>query len=415
MYPFGRYIRRLALALLIPVPIVVALTISQQLAWADIGDDIVVRPKWNHIITKPGVKVQVNLDVENNGQVSVGFSIGFIETPGPDWEVGIRGSLTNYPVLGVYLAPSDERSMPLEFKIPDTASPGDYRWVLKVVADDGSFEQVRTIVMTVEPAESDEPVRTMPGTLELSAPKYSSLSGTADSAFEFNVTLRNGTEEAVDLVLDGTAPESWILEFVPAFGSKEDQEKKITSISLEPGSSETVVVRVIPLRDESPGQYGIEFVATEGDHRLSAVLQVDIVGTINLQIGSQSGRLTADVMPGEGTSVDILVANIGNEVVSTIDLLSRPPEDWEVTFNPEGLRFVGRQEQKTVQALIMPPSDAETGDYRVSLIAHADGVTDSMDLLVTIPEQSLMGWVWAGMLTVIVVGGALLAIRLRGA
>jgi uncharacterized membrane protein len=380
---------------------------------ADAEDDIVVRPKWHHIVTKPGAEFLINLAVENNGRSAVSLSLEFIETPGEDWEGGIRGALTNYPVVGVSLAPSDERSMPLEFKVPDDAAPGDYRWVLRAAAADGSFEKLREILMTVKAAESEDAAEALPGILEMAAPRYSSLSGSADSDFEFNFSLKNGTEETVVLDLGGRAPESWTLEFLPAFGSQDEEKKKITSLSLEEGSSETIVVRVRPLRDESPGQYGIEFTATGGDRPLSAVFQVEIVGSIELQVAPQTGRLTAEAVPGEATTYGLVVANIGNEVVSTIDLISRPPEGWLIEFSPPDLRFVGRDEQKEVQVLVTPPEDAAAGDYLVTLIAHSEGVTDSLDLMVTISEESVMGWVWAAIALIALVCLGVLTYRLR--
>ena len=382
---------------------------------ADGEDDIVVLPKWHHIVTKPGAEFLINLAVENNGMSAVSLSLEFVETPGEDWEGGIRGALTNYPVVGVSLAPSDERSMPLEFKIPDDVTPGDYRWVLRAAAADGSFVKLREILMTVKPAESDDPAEALPGILEMTAPRYSSLSGSADSDFEFNVSLKNGTEETVALDLGGRAPESWTLEFVPAFGSQDEDKKKITSLSLEAGSSETIVVRVRPLRDQSPGQYGIEFTATGGDRPLSAVFQVDIVGSVELQIASLTGRLTAEAVPGQATTFPLVVANTGNEVVSTIELISRPPEGWQSEFKPPDLRFVGRDEQKEVEVLVTPPEGAAAGDYLVTLIAHTEGVTDSLDLMVTIAEGSVMGWVWAAIALLVLVGLAVLTFRLRRA
>ena len=382
---------------------------------ADTGDDIVVRPKWNHIVTEPGAEFLINLAVENNGSSAVSFSLEFVETPGQDWEAGIRGALTNYPVTGVSLAPSDTRSMPLEFKIPDDVVPGDYRWLLRAAASDGSFEKLREIVMTVKPAEPEGEVEAQPKVLEMSAPRYSSLSGTADSDFEFNVSLKNGTEETVELDLGGRAPESWALDFVPAFSSQDQDGKKITSLSLESGTSETVVVRVRPLRDEAPGQYGIEFTATGGERPLSAVFQVEIVGNVDFQISPLTGRLSVEAVPGEATPFPVFVTNTGNEVVSTIELISRPPEDWLIEFTPKDLRFVGRAEQKEVEVLVTPPQAAASGDYLVTLIAHADGVTDSLDLMVTIPGESVMGWVWAAIALLVLVGLGALTYRLRRA
>ena len=382
-------------------------------AAADTGEDIVVRPKWNHVVTEPGAEFLINLAVANNGNSAVSFSLEFVETPGQDWEVGIRGALTNYPVTGVSLAPSDTRSMPLEFKIPEDAAPGDYRWVLRALAADGSFEKLREIVMTVRPVESEEQAEAEPKVLTMTAPRYSSLSGTADSDFEFNVSLKNGTEETIDLDLGGRAPESWALDFVPAFGGQDGDEKKITSLSLEAGTSETIVVRVRPLRDEAPGQYGIEFTATGGERPLSAIFQVEIVGNVELQITPLTGRLSAEAVPGEATAFPVFVANTGNEVISTIELIARPPEGWQIEFDPKDLRFVGRAEQKEVQALVTPPAGAASGDYLVTLIAHSDGVTDSLDLMVTIPGESVLGWVWAAIALLVVVGLGGLTYRLR--
>ena len=167
------------------------------------------------------------------------------------------------------------------------------------------------------------------------------------------------------------------------------------------------------MRDESPGQYGIEFTATGGDRPLSAVLQVEIVGSIEIQITSLTGRLTAEAVPGEATAFGLFVANTGNEVVSKVDLFSRPPEGWQIEFDPSDIRFVGRGEQQQVQVLVTPPEGKAEGDYLVILIAHSEGVSDSLDLMVTIPEEGVLGWIWAAVALLVLVGLAALTFRMR--
>ena len=67
---------------------------------ADTGDDIVVQPEVApHRHQARGRSPDKPEPWRTTERWRSSFSLEFIETPGEDWQVGIRGALTNYPVV----------------------------------------------------------------------------------------------------------------------------------------------------------------------------------------------------------------------------------------------------------------------------------------------------------------------------
>ena len=122
-------------------------------------------PRWHQIVLEPGEMVVVPATAENRGTGPVEFIVSWEKTPGPAWETGIRGALTNFQVIAVAMPAGDTRSLSLEIKAPDEveaggeqevklkiqptqdAIPGDYRLSVAAVAE-GASDTV-DIVITV--------------------------------------------------------------------------------------------------------------------------------------------------------------------------------------------------------------------------------------------------------------------------
>ena len=259
------------------------------------------------------------------------------------------------------------------------------------------------MTITVEGEKEIGPIVREIGKVELEAPKYTSLSGTNESDFEFNVLIRNGTDEPVELDLGGRTPAGWNMSLMPSF----KRDKQITSLSLDAGANETVTVQVKPASEEDPGTYGIEFAIRGEGVALSTIFEIAIIGSTGLIIGVPAGGLTAEVAAGDTAPVSILVSNSGSLLLSSVGLRSKAPETWETTFDPDVLTFLARDEIRDVVAHIQPPQNTASGDYRVTLVAASEGLTDSVDVLITVTQPGIGGWVVLGV-------GALLLMAIFG-
>ena len=138
-------------------------------AEADAGETFYFQPKWTHIVSRQGDLVENTLNIQNRGDGSVSFVIEFAEAP--DWNIELRGANTKFQVRGVIMAPGDLLSMPLEFRIPRAAPPGDYGMVLTATSVDGDFVKRAEMRVTVLIDERRQALLQPTGNVELQAPR----------------------------------------------------------------------------------------------------------------------------------------------------------------------------------------------------------------------------------------------------
>ena len=361
-----------------------------KVAVADAGDTFYFQAKWTHIVSRQGDEIENTLNIQNRGDSTVSFVIEFVDAP--DWHVELRGASTKYQVRGVIMAPGDLKSMPLEFRIPRDAPPGDYLMVLTATSIDGDFTKTAEMRVTVLVDERRLALLQPSGQVELQAPRYTSLTGTQDSDFEFGVVIKNGTKEAVDLDLGAVAPAGWTVGFVPSF----DPDQLVASVTIEPGATESVTAQIRPTANADPGSYGVQFTAIGEDVKLSTAIKIELTGFAQLQIGLPSGGRPIEAAGGAPAPAAIIVTSAGNLPIGNVTLDSKTPDGWEVTFQPSRLPVLNRDEVREVAVQISPAADATAGDYRVTLQASAEGTSDDVDLFVTVTRRSI--WSWAGLI-----------------
>ena len=361
-----------------------------KVAEADAGDTFYFQAKWTHIVSRQGDEIENTLNIQNRGDSTVSFVIELVDAP--DWHVELRGASTKYQVRGVTMAPGDLKSMPLEFRIPRDAPPGDYLMVLTATSIDGDFTKTAEMRVTVLVDERRLALLQPSGQVELQAPRYTSLTGTQDSDFEFGVVIKNGTREAVDLDLGAVAPAGWTVGFVPSF----DPDQLVASVTIEPGATESVTAQIRPTANADPGSYGVQFTAIGEDVKLSTAIKIELTGFAQLQIGLPSGGRPIEAAGGAPAPAAIIVTSAGNLPIGNVTLDSKTPDGWEVTFQPSRLPVLNRDEVREVAVQINPAADATAGDYRVTLQASAEGTSDDVDLFVTVTRRSI--WSWAGLI-----------------
>ena len=361
-----------------------------KVAEADAGDTFYFQTKWTHIVSRQGDEIENTLNIQNRGDSTVSFVIELVDAP--DWHIELRGANTQYQVRGVIMAPGDLKSMPLEFRIPRDAPPGDYLMVLTATSIDGDFTKTAEMRVTVLVDERRLALLQPSGQVELQAPRYTSLTGTQDSDFEFGVVIKNGTKEAVDLDLGAVAPAGWTVGFVPSF----DPDQLVASVTIEPGATESVTAQIRPTANADPGSYGVQFTAIGEDVKLSTAIKIELTGFAQLQIGLPSGGRPIEAAGGAPAPAAIIVTSAGNLPIGNVTLDSKTPDGWEVTFQPSRLPVLNRDEVREVAVQISPAADATAGDYRVTLQASAEGTSDDVDLFVTVTRRSI--WSWAGLI-----------------
>src|SRR5690606_11031768 len=83
-------------------------------------------------------------------------------------------------------------------------------------------------------------------------PKLPALRGTAKSAFDFDVSLKNEGEEDTTVNLLAKAPDGFRVTFKEGYGSQE-----LTSLPIKAGESKNLKVSVQPPNSAKAGQYPV--------------------------------------------------------------------------------------------------------------------------------------------------------------
>ena len=393
-------LRHVSLALLLSLLLALGVgSLASPAVSAQEGETFSLLPRWFHVTGKPGELLGFPATAENKGSDPIDFTLEWVEVPGPEWGLEIRGAGTSYGVRGVSMTPEETRSLTIEITVPEGASSGDYTFVLRAVTVDGRLERSLPLTVTVEAEQASrrfEPV----GKVELDSPRFSALTGTNDNTFEFPIVLRNRTSDPVNLDLGALAPSGWNVGFAPAF----TKGKRITSVSIEAGSGETVSVEVSPPSNSDPGRYRIQFTATGESVDLSTEFLVEVTGRSELRIGLPTGRLNAKAEAGDKTPVTIQVSNAGTVPFNIVSLINQAPEGWEVSFKPASVTSLGQGEVREVVAEVHPPENTIPGDYRITLVSVSGGVVDSVDMLVTVTQSTIWGWAGLGIVILVLSG-----------
>ena len=260
--------------------------------------------------------------------------------------------------------------------------------------------------------------------LELQA-KYPSLSGPADTTFEFEVgfSLRHATE-AREFELSTSGPEGWLIYIAE---STYETDKQITAIRLETYSvSENVVVIAIApfwLFPE-PGDYTIVMEAVSKNLSLKDTVELTATITARYQLAAEttSGRLNTKATAGKESSFSITVTNIGTATLDKVTFSATKPsgianEEWKVTFDPKNIEALAPLDEKEIEVTVEPPSKTIAGDYMITLKFDADPDLSSeppeLEIRVTVSTPTRWGWIGAGII-VAVVAGLVLGFRRYG-
>ena len=384
-----------------------ALAVASGTVDAQQAETFFLVPRWHHIVLEPGEMVVVPATAENRGTDPVEFVVAWEKTPGPEWETGIRGALTNFEVVGVAMPAGDTRSLSLEIKAPDEVEAGVYHFEMRAESVDGKWERVLPFAVTVERQE-EAPQSLFPaGDIYLRPPRFSSLTGENDGVFEFGVGLINATEEPANLDLGVTAPQGWDVGFFPSF----ERDKRVISVSIDAGASVTVTVVVTPASNADTGRYEVEFVASGGGRDLTTNLFIELTGAREVRLKTPDGRLNANAAPGEPTEMTMIVVNPGGAPLEFVNVFGQAPDGWELELTPATFNFFEAGGEQEVVLKIQPTQDAIPGDYRLSVAAVAEGASDTVDIVVTVTQSTIWGWV--GLAAVLVVLAGMVGLFLR--
>ncbi|HBA40521.1 MAG TPA: hypothetical protein DCZ05_12520 [Deltaproteobacteria bacterium] len=346
-----------------------------------------------------GQDVTMDTEVVNRTKnpVRVGLSIEGIPS---GWEVNFHSRYPSYPVRSVMV--QGEKSTTVEFKakVPEKTKPGSYE--IRVAAKDeaGTTSQAEKISFQV----TSRKVET--GGLKLTS-QYPVLGTPTGQTLKFTVDLKNETNKPLTASLVAQAPTGWVVRFKPQFG-----DTQVSSIALKENATETLSVEIDSPARADAGEFPVTVRARAGAFEASTNLKVTLKGTTDLKIGTSSGTLNTSVTAGKKTPVPFLVGNAGTAPVRNLTFITKKPEKWTIEFKPDKIDALNPGDVRELSMEILAPARAIAGDYLISLSTNSPDASKTVEFRVTVSTPTFWGWIGALIVAAVVIGLAVVFVRL---
>ena len=358
------------LALAVPSPA------SAQTASADVAakpTGIWLTTRYPEFSAQAGKDVSVDLDLSNQGLPPQRVQLGVDGLPsGWKWEIDGGGKPVAAAIAGA------DSTVDLTLKLTPPAKAEDGKPVAFTVSAKGDGQTLnlpmQVTLTSIEPAKL---------TME---PKLPALRGTAKSAFDYDVTLKNDGEQDTTVNLLSKGPDGFQVTFKQGYGSQE-----LTSLPLKAGESKDLKVSVQPPDTAQAGQYPVTVAASAGDISADTNLLLDITGRPTVSLSGPQGRLSGDATAGQERTFTFTVENTGSAPARDVAMSATPPSGWKVTFNPEKVDDIEPGQTANVGVSMTPSTQAIAGDYMVSVRANGSGASDSANFRVTVRTSTLWG------------------------
>ncbi|MDX8500780.1 NEW3 domain-containing protein [Mesorhizobium sp. VK4C] len=319
-----------------------------------------------------GKDVSVPLRLANRGLPPQRVELGIDGLPGGwKWEIDGGGKPVSAAIAGA------DSTVDLMLKL--TPPSGDVGKAVNFAVSGKAATEALQLPMVLTLAKT-EPAKL---TLE---PKLPALRGTAKSAFDFQVDIKNDGQEDSTVNLLSKAPPGFQVTFKQGYGSQE-----LTSLPLKAGESKTLSVSVQPPDNAQAGQYPVAIAASGGNASIDTKLLLDITGRPSISLTGPQGRLSGDATAGQERTFTFTLSNSGSAPARDLKLSASPPSGWKVAFNPEKVDEIAPGATSDVGVSMTPSTKAIAGDYMVSVRANGDGASDSANFRVTVRTSTLWG------------------------
>ena len=232
--------------------------------------------------------------------------------------------------------------------------------------------------------------------------------GPTTDRVDLDMSICNGTDETQKVEFALTeSPADWTVFVRPKIGSY-----GVTSISLEPGASQELRLRVEPAVPKEPGTYDMTLRVSQGDTVLRDInLVAELPGVTEEEDEDEQDPLvlssTFPFLRGPAASTFEFEVELRNRTGgdASVDLTSQAPPGWEVSFKPSfeekliSSISVENNASERVKVEVETPRQADTGAFPVVVTATAEDaeqqlllrvdITGRFDVLLSTPGSRL--------------------------
>ncbi len=335
----------------------------------------------------PGDSISYSIELINSGSETSKAGIQFAGGSGWDYELTAGGR----NVRQIAVRAGESQTLNLRLEVPLEIEKGEYSFTVR--AGDASLP------LKVHVTEKG----IFSSSLNV---EQANIEGHSGSSFTFSAELRNQTAEEQTYALAAQPEAGWEVRFKSGGNS-------VTSVTIDPNSSQTLSVEAIPPDGVQAGTYSIPIAAMNNNTQAEAKLEAVITGTYGIELTTADERLNATVRAGSSTTMELIVKNSGTAKLEDVSLSAQTPSGWEVTFEPKTISSIEPGQTAAVQAIVASSEKSLPGDYALNLSAQTAQKSASAAIRVAVKSSVLWGWIGV-LIIAAVIGGVYVLFRRYG-
>ena len=289
------------------------------------------------------------------------------------WKAALLG---NGRPVGSAMPGSDD-TLPLQLRLDIPQGDADSRHTLTVHADGDR----RHLSLPIDVTLADQ----LPAQLSVQ-PELPQLTGSARTAFDYQLTVKNASGRDVLASLSARAPQYFDTSFTEGYGTQQ-----ISAVPVKAGESKTVKLHVRPPASAQSGAHEIQVEVAADGVKASTALKLDITGQPALDLSGRDGLMSTEARIGDTREMPLVLRNSGTAAARDIALDGTAPSGWKIEFEPARVALLEPGKTAEVQARITPAPQSLAGDYMVKLHARSAGQSADGDLRVSVTTSGLWG------------------------
>src|SRR5690606_26293943 len=273
--------------------------------------------------------------------------------------------------------PGSDDTLPLQLRLDIPQDEARSHHTLTVHADGTQ----RHLSLPIDITLADE----LPAQLSIQ-PELPQLTGSARTAFDYQLTVKNASGHDVLASLAAQAPQYFDISFTEGYGTQQ-----ISAVPVKAGESKTVKLHVRPPASAQSGEHAIKVRVAADGAEATTDLKLDITGQPSLELSGRDGLMSTDAQIGDTREMPLVLRNDGTAAAQDIALDGTAPSGWKIEFEPARVALLEPGKTTEVQARITPSTQSLAGDYMVKLHARSAGQSADGDLRVSVTTSGLWG------------------------